>query len=52
LELEEKIIKLLSNENLRTELENNITKYLATKTFAKHFSDLTNEYKVLLGRNS
>lgn len=52
LELEEKIIKLLSNENLRIELENNIPKYLATKTFAKHFSDLTNEYKILLGSNS
>ena len=50
-ELEEKIIKLLSNSNLKTELERNIPNYLATKTFSKHFEDLVSIYKDLLGRN-
>ena len=49
--LEEKMAKLLSNASLKSELENNIPKYLATKTFAKHFSDLVNVYENLLSRN-
>ena len=50
-ELEEKIIKLLSNSNLKTELERNIPNYLATKTFSKHFEDLVSIYEDLLSRN-
>lgn len=50
-ELEEKIIKLLSNSNLKTELERNIPNYLATKTFSKHFEDLVTIYEDLLRRN-
>ena len=49
--LEEKMIELLSNSGLKSELENNIPNYLATKTFAKHFSDLVNVYENLLSRN-
>ena len=49
--LEEKMIALLSNPSLKTELENNIPNYLVTKTFAKHFSDLVNVYENLLSRN-
>lgn len=50
MELEEKMIELLSNDNIKTELENNITNYLATKTFAKHFIELQKIYKELLSR--
>lgn len=49
--LEEKMAKLLSNSGLKSELENNIPKYLATKTFAKHFEDLVTIYEDLLSRN-
>jgi len=49
--LEEKMIELLSNPSLKTELENNIPNYLVTKTFAKHFSDLVNVYENLISRN-
>ena len=49
--LEEKMIELLSNSGLKSELENNIPNYLVTKTFAKHFSDLVNVYENLLSRN-
>lgn len=49
--LEEKMIALLSNPSLKTELENNIPNYLVTKTFAKHFSDLVNVYENLISRN-
>ena len=49
--LEEKMLELLSNPSLKSELENNIPNYLATKTFAKHFSDLVNVYENLLSRN-
>lgn len=48
LELEEKMIELLSNDNIKTELENNIPYYLATKTFAKHFIELDKIYEELL----
>ena len=50
--LEEKMIELLSNPSLKSELENNIPNYLVTKTFAKHFSDLVNVYEDLLSRKS
>lgn len=50
LELEEKMIELLSNDNIKTELENNITNYLANKTFAKHFLELQKIYGELLSR--
>jgi glycosyltransferase involved in cell wall biosynthesis len=50
-ELEEKIIELLSNSNLKTELERNIPNYLAAKTFSKHFEDLVSIYEDLLSRN-
>ena len=49
--LEEKMIELLSNSGLKSELENNIPNYLVNKTFAKHFSDLVNVYENLLSRN-
>ena len=49
--LEEKMVELLSNSGLKSELENNIPNYLVTKTFAKHFSDLVNVYENLLSRN-
>lgn len=49
--LEEKMIELLSNPSLKNELENNIQKYLATKTFSKHFEDLVTIYEDLLSRN-
>ena len=48
MELEEKMIELLSNDNIKTELENNIPNYLATKTFAKHFLELQKIYEELL----
>ncbi len=50
MELEEKMIEMLSNDNIKTELENNIPNYLATKTFAKHFIELQKIYKELLSR--
>ena len=50
LELEEKMIELLSNDNKKTGLENNIPNYLATKTFAKHFIELQKIYEELLSR--
>lgn len=50
MELEEKMIELLSNDNIKTELKNNIPNYLATKTFAKHFIELQKIYKELLSR--
>ncbi|MCK6607454.1 MAG: glycosyltransferase family 4 protein [Flavobacterium sp.] len=49
--LEEKMMELLSNSGLKSELENNILKYLATKTFSKHFEDLVTIYENLLTRN-
>ena len=49
--LEEKMIELLSNSGLKSELENNIPKYLASKTFSKHFEDLATIYENLLSRN-
>ena len=49
--LEEKMVELLSNSGLKSELENNIPNYLVNKTFAKHFSDLVNVYENLLSRN-
>ena len=49
--LEEKMVELLSNSGLKSELENNIPNYLVTKTFAKHFSDLLNVYENLLSRD-
>ena len=49
--LEEKMMELLSNSGLKSELENNIPNYLVNKTFAKHFSDLVNVYENLLSRN-
>ena len=49
--LEEKMIELLSNSGLKSELENNIPKYLASKTFSKHFEDLATIYENLLTRN-
>ena len=49
--LEEKMVELLSNSGLKSELENNIPNYLVKKTFAKHFSDLVNVYENLLSRN-
>ena len=48
LELEEKMIELLSNDDLKTELENNIPYYLTTKTFEKHFIELYKIYEELL----
>ena len=48
MELEEKMIELLSNDNIKTELENNIPNYLATKTFTKHFLELQKIYEELL----
>lgn len=49
--LEEKMMELISNSGLKSELENNILKYLATKTFSKHFEDLVTIYENLLTRN-
>lgn len=49
--LEEKMVELLLNSGLKSELENNIPKYLATKTFAKHFEDLVTIYEDLLKGN-
>lgn len=51
-ELETKIIELLSNSNLKLKLENNISNYLKTKTFSKHFEDLVSVYEDLLSRKS
>jgi glycosyltransferase involved in cell wall biosynthesis len=50
-ELEDKMIELLSNSSLKSELENNIPNYLATKTFTKHFEDLVSVYEDLLIKN-
>ena len=47
-QLEKHIKNLLSNSELKKELENNIPKYLATKTFEKHYSDLVAVYENLL----
>ena len=47
-QLEKHITTLLSNPELKKELENNIPKYLATKTFEKHYSDLVAVYEKLL----
>ena len=47
-QLEKHITNLLSNSELKKELENNIPKYLATKTFEKHYSDLVAVYEKLL----
>ena len=49
--LEEKMMELLSNSGLKSELEINIPKYLTTKTFSKHFEDLVTIYEDLLRRN-
>lgn len=49
--LEEKMVELLLNSGLKSELENNIPKYLATKTFSKHFEDLVTIYEDLLKGN-
>ena len=49
--LEENIIKLLSNRGLKSELEQHIPSYLATKTFENHFSELQKVYENLVGRN-
>jgi glycosyltransferase involved in cell wall biosynthesis len=49
--LEEKMTELLSNSSLKSELENNIPNYLATKTFSKHFEDLVSVYEDLLIKN-
>ena len=49
--LEEKMVELLSNSGLKSELENNIPNYLVNKTFAKHFLDLVKVYENLLSRN-
>ncbi len=49
--LEEKMMELLSNSGLKSELENNIPNYLAAKTFSKHFEDLVSIYEDLLSRN-
>ena len=49
--LEEKMVELLSNSGLKSELEINIPKYLTTKTFSKHFEDLVTIYEDLLRRN-
>lgn len=51
-ELETKITELLSNSNLKSKLENNISNYLTTKTFSKHFEDLVSVYEDLLSRKS
>lgn len=47
-QLEKHITNLLSNSELKKELETNIPKYLATKTFEKHYSDLVAVYEKLL----
>lgn len=49
--LEEIIIKLLSNPDLKSELEQHIPSYLVTKTFENHFSELQKVYENLVGRN-
>ena len=49
--LEENIIKLLSNPDLKSELEHNIPNYLATKTFENHFIELQKVYENLIRRN-
>lgn len=50
--LEENIIKLLTNTDLKSELEQHIPNYLATKTFKNHFSELQKVYENLIGSNS
>lgn len=47
-QLEKHIKLLISNSELKKELENNIPAYLASKTFEKHYSDLVTVYKNLL----
>jgi glycosyltransferase involved in cell wall biosynthesis len=49
--LEEKLVELISNSSLKIELENNIPKYLASKTFSKHFDNLVSIYEDLSIRN-
>lgn len=49
--LEENIVKLLSNPDLKSELEHNIQNYLATKTFENHFSEIQKVYENLSRRN-
>ena len=49
--LEEIIIKLLSNPDLKSELKQHIPSYLVTKTFENHFSELQKVYENLVGRN-
>ena len=50
--LEENLIKLLTNRDLKSELEQHIPNYLATKTFENHFSELQKVYENLIGSNS
>ena len=45
--LEEKLVELLSNSSLKIKLENNIPKYLAGKSFSKHFDNLVSIYEDL-----
>ncbi|MDP5097481.1 MAG: glycosyltransferase [Flavobacterium sp.] len=45
--LEENMLQLLTNSELKNELVNNIPSYLATKTFEKHFIELTEVYENL-----
>ncbi|MQP52951.1 MULTISPECIES: glycosyltransferase family 4 protein [unclassified Flavobacterium] len=45
--LEENMLQLLTNSELKNELVNNIPSYLATKTFEKHFMELTEVYENL-----
>lgn len=47
-QLEKHIKLLISNSELKKELENNIPAYLASKTFEKHYSELVTVYKNLL----
>ena len=49
--LEEIIIKLLSNPDLKSELKQHIPSYLVTKTFENHFSELQKVYENLVGRD-
>ncbi len=41
------MLQLLTNSELKNELVNNIPSYLATKTFEKHFIELTEVYENL-----
>ena len=49
--IEDKMIELITNSSLKSELENNIPNYLATKTFQKHFEYLVSVYEDLLIKN-